>query len=50
MDTNATPHEADQSAAEDQPEKEAIEHTEETGEILPSSNWPQDSGEVKSPA
>ena len=50
METNGTPDGADQSTDEDQPEKDAIEHTEKTGEILPSSNWPQDSGEVKAPA
>ena len=36
--------------AADQPEQEAIEHTEETGEIDPSSLWPEGDEDTRTPA
>jgi hypothetical protein len=44
------PHDRDrENDAEDLPEEEAVEHTEETGEIDPSGVWPEGDEDTRTP-
>ena len=51
MGNDATDEErsAGTADASSQAEQEAVEHTEKTGEVLPSSNWPTGDPDVKIP-